>query len=104
MFVEEVDRLGERENSGISRERNGHRRHDYEKGFHVMRDRLRGRCAREEREAKVDEDKVFCELGESGEDVFGRALGPSRHRVVRVVLERDPAEQEGDDPGHAETV
>lgn len=102
--MEEVDHLGERENGSVSCEGNGYRRHDDEKGFHVVRDRLRGGSARKEREAKVDEDEIFGKLGEGGKDVFGGTLSPSRHGVVGVMLESNSTEEEGDDAGHTEAV
>ena len=104
MLVEEVDHLGEREDSGIPRKRNSHRCHDDKKRLHVVCDWLRRWRTREKREAKVDKDEIFCELSEGGEDVFRRALGPPRHGVVGVMLEGDSAEEERDDAGHAETI
>ena len=104
MLVEEVDHLGEGEDSGISRERDGHGCHDDEKRLHVVRDWLGRGCTREERETKVDKDEIFCELSEGGEDVFCRALGPPGHGVVCVMLEGDSAEEERDDAGHGETI
>ena len=104
MLMEEVDHLGERENSSVSCERNGYCRHDDEKGFHVVGDRFRGWSTCKEREAKVNENEVFGKLGEGGKDVFGGALSPSRHGVVGVMFESDSAEEEGDNAGHAEAV
>lgn len=104
MLMEEVDHLGEGEDSGISRERDGHRCHDDEERLHVVCHWLRRGCTRKERETEVDKDEIFCELSEGGKDVFCRALGPSGHGVVGVMLEGNSAEEERDDAGHAETI
>lgn len=49
----------------------------------------------EQVEAEVDEDKILRQLREDGEHVLRGALGTARHRVVRVVLEGDTTEEEG---------
>jgi hypothetical protein len=52
---------------------------------------------REEVEPEIDEDKIFRKLGQHCKHVLRCPLSPLRHGMVRVVLERDSAEQQGDD-------
>ena len=69
----------------------------------MVHHRFRGRCAREEREVEVGEDKIFCGLGGGGIDVFCCALSPLRLGVVGVMLEGGSAKQERDDAGPFES-
>jgi len=51
----------------------------------------------QEIESQVDEDEILRQLSENREHVLCRPLSPPRHRMVGVVLESDPTEEERND-------
>lgn len=93
MLLKQVDAFREREDGGVACEDDGDRCDEDEHGLDVSKYRFCERSAREEGHAEVDEDKVLGELRQSGEDIFSRALCPSRHSVVCVMLEGNAAEK-----------
>jgi hypothetical protein len=48
----------------------------------------------EQRQPKVDKDKVLRQLRKNLEQGFCRPLGPTRHALVCIVLQRNAAEQQ----------
>lgn len=102
--VEEVDEFGEREDGYIACEHDADNGDSNEEGFDIRCEGVFtwGKC--EDGHAEVNKDKIFGELREHAEDVFSGALGTPRHGMVGVVLEGNPAEEEGNDSAHLETV
>jgi len=98
--LEEVDQLGEWEDSGIARKDDRNGRDCDKEGFHVRCHFLPGWWRGEKRHAEIDKDKIFRELREGAEDVFGCALRATRHGVVRIVFERDTTEEKRYDARH----
>ena len=98
--LEEVDQLGEWEDSGIARkdDRNGCDR-DKER-FHVRCHFRLGWRRGEKRHAEIDKDKIFRQLRKGAEDIFGCTLRAMGHGVVRVMFERDTAEKKRYDSRH----
>lgn len=55
-------------------------------------------------ETEIDKDKVFGQLRKHRKHVLCRPLRALGHGVVRIMLERDSAEEQGYDAAHAKTV
>ena len=104
MALEEVDQLGEWEDSSIARKdhRDGCDRD--KKGFHVRRHFLPRWWRGEKRHAKIDEDEIFRELREGAEDVFGCTLRATGHSVVSIMFERDATEEKRHDARHGQAI
>ena len=89
--VEEVDEGGEWEDGHVACGADAEASDDDEAGFE---DEV---GFSKERDAQVDEDEVFGELGENLEDEFDRKLCATRHVVVCVVFDTDAAEEKRHD-------
>ena len=99
---EKVDRFREREDGYVAGKDDGNGGHGNEERLDVVCNAFRGGRACEEGEAEIDKDKVLRELCERRENVFGRALRPTRHGVICVMFESDATEQQRDDARHGE--
>ena len=92
MLVEEIDGLGERENSDVARENDGNSGDNDKHRSHIVGNRFRYRRAGEEGHAKVNKDEILRKLSEGREDVFCCSLGSLRHGVIGVMLQSDATE------------
>ena len=86
-----VDSSGQREHCTPSCSTDANHRYNDEQRFEYQL------SLGEEGKSQVDEDKIFRQLGEDLEEVFGGELCSAGHVVVSIMLQRDSTEMKCDD-------